>query len=255
MMQNETYPQNCEGALLLHQKLSTMNISKIIEVLKFGDVFMYKVHQNFPIPDKYYGEHSPILSKTTGNRPGISVYTEGRYVTYSMDLLVPEAWKFAKGFKIGNVDIEKRMFTASYDTREPEADRAHNLIHPIEVLPFLKPDRFYANTEMKDLADLNIYVKFFTPWTHWTWYAYEYNPEDRIFFGLVDGFEMEFGSFSLDELDEVVGPVGLRIERDLHFGPKKLRDIAPDRFSRYPKKISDVTEPELMDFIGGLVTI
>jgi hypothetical protein len=26
-------------------------------------------------------------------------------------------------------------------------------------------------------------VKFFTPWTSWTWYASEYDPEERIFFG------------------------------------------------------------------------
>jgi len=57
-------------------------------------------------------------------------------------------------------------------------------------------------------------VKFFTPWMGWTWYATEYDPETRTFFGLVDGFEKELGYFSLDELESINGPFGLKIERD-----------------------------------------
>ena len=59
--------------------------------------------------------------------------------------------------------------------------------------------------------------KFFTPWDKWTWYATEYDPETRTFFGLVDGFEKEYGYFSLDELEAVKGPFGLKIERDRGF--------------------------------------
>ncbi len=65
-------------------------------------------------------------------------------------------------------------------------------------------------------------VKFFTPAGSWTWYASEFDGED-IFFGLVIGFEVEFGYFSLSELQSVRGPLGLPIERDLHFKPKPLR--------------------------------
>ena len=67
-------------------------------------------------------------------------------------------------------------------------------------------------------------VKFFTPTSNWTWYASEFNGED-IFFGLVIGFEIEFGYFSLSELQAVKGPLGLPIERDLHFEPKSLREL------------------------------
>lgn len=67
--------------------------------------------------------------------------------------------------------------------------------------------------------DAVVRVKFFTPWTNWTWYATEYDPEDKIFFGLVVGHETELGTFSLEEMEEVRGPAGLRIERDLHFTP------------------------------------
>jgi len=67
-----------------------------------------------------------------------------------------------------------------------------------------------------------VQVKFFTPWSNWTWLAIEFDPKTGIFFGLVSGFELEWGNFSLAELEEVRGPGGLRIERDLYFEPKRV---------------------------------
>ena len=67
-------------------------------------------------------------------------------------------------------------------------------------------------------------VKFYTPDAGWTWYASEFNEED-IFFGLVNGLELELGYFSLKELQSVKGPMGLPIERDLHYEPKSLREL------------------------------
>lgn len=67
-------------------------------------------------------------------------------------------------------------------------------------------------------------VKFFTPWSNWTWYATEFDGEDT-FFGLVYGFERELGYFSLRELEKIRGPMGLCIERDLYFTPRKLSEI------------------------------
>jgi len=67
-------------------------------------------------------------------------------------------------------------------------------------------------------------VKFFTPDSNWTWYASEFDGED-MFFGLVSGMEVELGYFSLKELQEVRGPLGLQIERDLHFEPKMLKEL------------------------------
>lgn len=72
--------------------------------------------------------------------------------------------------------------------------------------------------------DAVAYVKFFTPWTQWTWYGSEYDPEERLFFGVVVGQERELGYFSLDELEAIEGPGGLRIERDLYWTPRPLKD-------------------------------
>ena len=73
------------------------------------------------------------------------------------------------------------------------------------------------------------HVKFFTPDGSWTWYATEFDGEDMLF-GLVDGHVKELGYFSLSELREVRGALGLPIERDLYWTPKTLDEIAPELF-------------------------
>ncbi|MGD9637522.1 MAG: DUF2958 domain-containing protein [Alphaproteobacteria bacterium] len=75
------------------------------------------------------------------------------------------------------------------------------------------------------IGELVAHVKFFTPWAGWTWFACEYNRDERTFFGWVIGLEQEAGYFSLDELEELQGPFGLKVERDLYFEPTKLKDI------------------------------
>ena len=76
-----------------------------------------------------------------------------------------------------------------------------------------------------------VYVKYFTPWTNWTWYATEFDGDDT-FFGLVDGLEKELGYFSLNELEEINGPGGLKIERDLYWNPRTLKEIAPEMYTQ-----------------------
>ena len=83
-----------------------------------------------------------------------------------------------------------------------------------------------------------VHVKFFTPDSNWTWYATQGEPIldekgqmlDFQFFGLVEGFEKELGYFNLSELEEVRGPLGLPIERDLYWTGKTLEQIAPELF-------------------------
>jgi hypothetical protein len=80
----------------------------------------------------------------------------------------------------------------------------------------------YANEELG--LEARAQVKFFTPDAGWTWYASEFDGDD-IFFGLVIGHEIELGYFSLKELEEVRGPLGLPIERDRYFEPTSLREL------------------------------
>ena len=75
-------------------------------------------------------------------------------------------------------------------------------------------------------------VKFFTPWSNWTWYVLEGAEEDGdyLFYGYVEGLENEFGYFTLRELEQVKGPFGLTIERDLYWTPKPISEIATEMY-------------------------
>ena len=86
-------------------------------------------------------------------------------------------------------------------------------------------------------GDSIAFAKLFTPDSSWIWYIVSGEPaiEDGVevdftFFGLVDGHEKEIGYFSFNELASLRGPLGLPIERDLHFKPTTLREIAPEKF-------------------------
>jgi hypothetical protein len=70
-----------------------------------------------------------------------------------------------------------------------------------------------------------IHAKFFAPWGNWTWYACEYNPDEKVFFGYVVGFESEWGYFALEELEAIRGIGGLGIERDRYFKPCKFSEL------------------------------
>ena len=68
-------------------------------------------------------------------------------------------------------------------------------------------------------------VKWFTPDSNWTWYVVEYNPETGMCWGLVDGFEKEFGFFTIDEIQKLKGPLKLPIERDMWFEKCNLNSL------------------------------
>jgi hypothetical protein len=107
---------------------------------------------------------------------------------------------------------------------------------PEEVRKQLPP--LYSQEHEQDPM---VNVKFFHPNSHWTWYAYEGSPEgdDFIFFGWVYGDYPELGYFALSELQSVKDPLGLGIERDLHFTPMKLSEVkklhAPTPPTRPPR--------------------
>jgi len=89
-----------------------------------------------------------------------------------------------------------------------------------------------------------VWTKYFLPGTRWTWYALEYDPRDRLFFGLVISDMVpkgELGYFSLDELMQSVRvpmrirmmdtgevierKVPMRVERDIYWAPVSLAEV------------------------------
>ena len=99
---------------------------------------------------------------------------------------------------------------------------AHDLM-PDEIAARIPP--LYSTEHQTDPI---VVLKYFIPCSSWTWYVMEYNPEERLLFGLVDGHVAEFGYFSLDEIEQVRGPFGLPVERDLHWSPTPLSEIQVD---------------------------
>ncbi len=73
------------------------------------------------------------------------------------------------------------------------------------------------------LFDAVVVARFFDPCGSYTWYATEYDPESREFFGFVCGAENEWGLFSLDEMQRAKGAWGVGIERELYFDAMPLR--------------------------------
>ena len=88
--------------------------------------------------------------------------------------------------------------------------------------------RFVKVGRQEDDKDPIVIAKFFNSTGAGTWWATEYDPKDKIFFGYVSIFgdhNDEWGSFSLEELESFKGRFGLGIERDLHCGEKRISEF------------------------------
>ena len=83
--------------------------------------------------------------------------------------------------------------------------------------------KMYSSEDTK-LEDKIVYAKLFTPDSNWTWFILEWDGGDTLF-AMVHGHEKELGNVSLSELESVRGPMGLKIERDMHFTPTKYSEI------------------------------
>lgn len=81
----------------------------------------------------------------------------------------------------------------------------------------LKAALIANNLSTRDADHIPV-VKLFTPWANATWLLTEMEPDGRCF-GLCDlGLgEPELGYVSLEELEALEGPAGLKVERDLYF--------------------------------------
>lgn len=116
--------------------------------------------------------------------------------------------------------------------------KAHTLVLASHKLPPL------YSTEND--ADPVARVKLFSPDSSWTWYLTEHDPVSDLAFGLVQGHAgviflvvvEELGYINLQELRQMRGPLGLKIERDLHFKPTPLSKL------RQSADVVDDSEPQ-----------
>lgn len=83
------------------------------------------------------------------------------------------------------------------------------------------------STERQKPQDILIPMHFFLGGCDW--YAAEYGPQDRVFFGYAilnnDLINSEWGYVSFDELREIKIPPGFEVDRDLYWKSKKASEI------------------------------
>lgn len=87
-----------------------------------------------------------------------------------------------------------------------------------------------GSTDRQD--DRLVPVRLFTPMSSFTWYLFEYDPTDKLAFGLVTSHivpEGEFGYVSIEELESLKGPVPFQslpaVEVDAYYIPTTLDKI------------------------------
>ena len=73
--------------------------------------------------------------------------------------------------------------------------------------------------------DQMVVAKFFNPVGSWTWYLMNMADNGDYCWGIVDGFAVEMGSFSIKELEDLQLPLGMKIERDTLFEPMKASEV------------------------------
>ena len=84
--------------------------------------------------------------------------------------------------------------------------------------------RFAKVGSQEGVDDPVVVAKFFNPTGAGTWYATEYYPKERIFFGYASIFgdwNDEWGYFSLGEMQSFKSRFGIGIERDLDWEEEK----------------------------------
>lgn len=94
----------------------------------------------------------------------------------------------------------------------------------MELIPKEIRDTIPKLYDTEDQKDPIAHVKLFLD--SWTWYITEFSIDEDVCFGyVVSPFGSELGYFSLTEIQEVKGSLGIGVERDLLFKPTPLSAI------------------------------
>ena len=109
--------------------------------------------------------------------------------------------------------------------REKEIDKVKHQMLPDSIKEQFKAIGTTAETPTEEIM---VICKWFNPSGSGTWYLYEMEEDEEIFWcyaNLGDPRFAECGTVSFTELAEFEGMFGLHIERDIHFKPMKLKEI------------------------------
>ena len=186
------------------------------ELLSVDDTFHILVHGRLTVPimanlpDTYF--HIEAQAQQDDYRLG------------EISLSGFSVWRQGLGgrYRLSFDESQEHLDNVSYVPGEPGSHRAPRSMELLDGMSRAVLPQLYSQ-EMQGLEAIAT-VKFFTPDSGWTWYASEFDGED-LFFGLVSGFEVELGYFSLAEIEGVRGGLGLAVERDLYYQPQSLQEI------------------------------
>ncbi len=209
-----------------------------------GQTIDRKYHQNtfngkaYPLIEFPSGLTREVVDNPISHRPFISIWRGLQLPYFSTRNEAYElASQFAEMYQLQVISSQDNLLSIF----NKEGNRAYHLeydndhrrlsdivLRPIYAMELLDGETravlppLYANEHLgiKAIAP----VKYFSPDSGWVWYPTEYDGVD-IFFGLVSGFELELGYFTLGDLEAIRGPLGLPIERDLYYQPTDLETI------------------------------
>jgi hypothetical protein len=103
---------------------------------------------------------------------------------------------------------------------QPQSKRSAPDLIPLKLAKGLPP---LGGTDGKAETEKMAHFRLFLPDSVWVWYVVEYDPQKRLCFGLVSGpAELLLGDFFLDDLKKWHGPLGMAVERDLHWHPMPI---------------------------------
>jgi hypothetical protein len=72
----------------------------------------------------------------------------------------------------------------------------------------------------------------------WDWYVLEYNEQERLFFGIVIGDDIEYWHFPLSDFEEMNKRAWYsKIERDMYWESKKVWEI--DKLKEFLSELRD----------------
>ena len=138
-----------------------------------------------------------------------------------LPMLVRNKNRVALADLLGTPKQEKTAEISEEKAGKSEQQQAYDLV-PKAIQKQLP--KFYA-TDNELLGDRTAYARYFHPMSSYTAYLLEYDPKEKLGFGLTTmGYEWELGYMSIEEMQSVK-VMGLGIERDIHFQPKALHQI------------------------------
>jgi hypothetical protein len=77
-----------------------------------------------------------------------------------------------------------------------------------------------------DMDNQDVVCKIFDPTGSWTWYIMNQDPNNPDYlWGIVKGFEVEMGSISKAELENLRGKFNMPMERDKYFSPINAKEV------------------------------